>query len=857
MAVETLELRANSGQIRAAEKDLDRLAASGGRAEKATNALRRAFAGLSAGVLASQIVRTADAYTNLENRLRVVTETSEELASTQQALLDVANRSRTDLGATVDLYATLARSTEDLNVSGERLQRITETIGKSFALSGADAQSAAGAIRQLGQGLASGALRGDEFNSVAEQAPEIMRAIAKETGLTRGELRDFAADGQITTELLIRSLENYEEAVDSAFGETTRTLSQSLQEASNNATQFIGSSEAVQSVVKAAGDAVVFLSENLGTITTVAQTLAAVLATRLVVSIASTTAGFVASQVQALRYQAALARMAGASVTATAATTALRGALALLGGPAGAVILATGALVSFVASSSDASDELEKLKQKTDQAVQGFANLSRFQLETKILGITSEIEKQTEKLAELERNFDEAYGDGVGFIENATGAYKEASEEVRKQSAVVASLRRELREAQGALNSVSEAEKNLARNATVQLTKEQQKSVSSIESLTLSLERQRESAGKSASAMVILNTEYKIADERSKLLAKGVDESVVAAFDRQAERARAAARATAEAVRAANAQEAPSRTGVGAGEDLARAQATTASLQAEYQNRLKVDQAYNEARLAGQQGYFAQERALIEANQIEQETNALARFEEEQARVAEQRALALENAGLNLSERLLLVTTFAQQELLNKQNLEANLTDIERQASAERTELARAERDAKIGIYASLAQSGLKIASEFAGKSFKVQKAFGIAESIISITAGVAKALNNPYPANLGFAAQVAAQGAALISKLKSTKPSAGGSISSVGGSSGAGGGATPAQGPELEQQNQRRVVDIQINDDAVLTGSSVKSLLADLLSSDDDVVVAVNNGQSQGQRTGLIPAGG
>jgi hypothetical protein len=248
---------------------------------------------------------------------------------------------------------------------------------------------------------------------------------------------------------------------------------------------------------------------------------------------------------------------------------------------------------------------------------------------------------------------------------------------------------------------------------------------------------------------------------------------------------------------------------------------------------------------------------LIEANQIEQETNALARFVEEQARVAEQRALALENAGLNLSERLLLVTTFAQQELLNKQNLEANLTDIERQASAERTELARAERDAKIGIYASLAQSGLKIASEFAGKSFKVQKAFGIAESIISITAGVAKALHNPYPANLGFAAQVAAQGAALISKLKSTKPSAGGSISSVGGSSGAGGGATPAQGPELEQQNQRRVVDIQINDDAVLTGSSVKSLLADLLSSDDDVVVAVNNGQSQGQRTGLIPAGG
>lgn len=247
----------------------------GGTTDRVQFQLSRLAGAIAAAFSVRQITAYADAYTNIQNRLRVVTNGTEELARVTSQLLSVANDTRSEYQSTAILFSTLARSTEELGVSQERLLAITTTINQSFAIAGATAQEAANAIRQLSQGLASGALRGDEFNSVAEQAPGLLRAVAAETGKSIGELREFAAQGGITSELLIRSIENYADTVNNEFAQTNRTFSQSLTVTNNNLTEFVGRSQAVQGSLKAIGDALVSVSSNLDEIDRFGTALAA------------------------------------------------------------------------------------------------------------------------------------------------------------------------------------------------------------------------------------------------------------------------------------------------------------------------------------------------------------------------------------------------------------------------------------------------------------------------------------------------------------------------------------------------------------------------------------------------------
>lgn len=182
----------------------------------------------------------ADAFTSLENKIKTVLKPTEDLATTTDKLLSIANDTRSSLDATVTLYSRLTRNTKELGLSQAELFEITETINKSFAVSGATVTEANAAITQLSQGLASGALRGDEFNSVAEQAPVIMEAVAAQLKVTRGELRAMAAEGQITSEILIKSLKNYKKTIDSDFAKSTRTISQATTGLSDNFTVLVG-----------------------------------------------------------------------------------------------------------------------------------------------------------------------------------------------------------------------------------------------------------------------------------------------------------------------------------------------------------------------------------------------------------------------------------------------------------------------------------------------------------------------------------------------------------------------------------------------------------------------------------------
>ncbi|EKN4724148.1 tape measure protein [Yersinia enterocolitica] len=170
----------------------------------------------------------------------------------------------------------------DAGVSGKELGQITTTISKAMTISGATAAESEGALVQLSQALSSGVLRGQEFNSMSEQAPALMKGLSDSLGVSIGQLRAMAAEGKLTTDVLLTAFRDMAPTVEKEFANTMMTMSQSLTVANNNITQFVGSSTAVKSSVSVFNSAVVSLSENLDSMSSIIGIVAVVVGSRYV-----------------------------------------------------------------------------------------------------------------------------------------------------------------------------------------------------------------------------------------------------------------------------------------------------------------------------------------------------------------------------------------------------------------------------------------------------------------------------------------------------------------------------------------------------------------------------------------------
>ncbi|MDO6748881.1 tape measure protein, partial [Gilvimarinus sp. 1_MG-2023] len=122
----------------------------------------------------------------------------------------------------------------------EDVARLTDTISKSFIVSGASAQEADASITQLSQALAAGVLRGDEFNSVMEQSPRLSQALSASLGVTTGELRAMADQGQLTTDTVVKALKEQAAAIDDEFSQMPATVCASVEKLKNEWQIFIG-----------------------------------------------------------------------------------------------------------------------------------------------------------------------------------------------------------------------------------------------------------------------------------------------------------------------------------------------------------------------------------------------------------------------------------------------------------------------------------------------------------------------------------------------------------------------------------------------------------------------------------------
>lgn len=233
---------------------------------------------LSTALGVSELRKFADEWTAARSKIAAAGEEMENVGKRQSDLTDMANRSRSSIGAVVDLYTGLTRSTKEMGASQAQVLRVTENISKAFATSGASTDEVKGATLQLNQALASGALRGDELNSVMEQAPSLARLIAKEFGVTIGELKKLGEDGKLSADRVFKAILNGTAQIEAEFAKTTPTIAQSWQILTNSLTRYVGEKDEAIGASKAISGAITGLAENIDLVAPAAATLAAGLA---------------------------------------------------------------------------------------------------------------------------------------------------------------------------------------------------------------------------------------------------------------------------------------------------------------------------------------------------------------------------------------------------------------------------------------------------------------------------------------------------------------------------------------------------------------------------------------------------
>ncbi|MDU1659671.1 MAG: tape measure protein [Stenotrophomonas maltophilia] len=260
----------------------------------------------SALVAVKAAVGKADEWTNLNNRLRLVTQGQAQFAAAQADVIRIAGAARQPLGATAELYQRIAMNQEALGLSGSDLARVVETISKTMVISGTSAAGADAALVQLGQAFASGTLRGEELNSVLEQAPALAQAIAKGLNVPIGKLRELGAAGKLSSEQVINALQNQAGAVDDAFGKMDATVGQAMTLFNNNLQVMIGRADEATGASKLLAAGIGALGSNLESVAVAGAAVASgPLLKALLARVAAANAGMAADRAAAAQNLAA------------------------------------------------------------------------------------------------------------------------------------------------------------------------------------------------------------------------------------------------------------------------------------------------------------------------------------------------------------------------------------------------------------------------------------------------------------------------------------------------------------------------------------------------------------------------
>lgn len=391
-----LEANRTNKAVRSIGESADRAESSMMRLSSVANAVISALA-------TAQVINYADSWTTVNNRLRQATKSALEFETAQRGVIEIAQRASVGVESVATAYSRLTQATSELGLSQEKILDLTNKLTLALKAGGATAEETGSVMIQLAQGLGSGALQGDELRSILEASIPITKALAKEFGVTVGELKKLGSEGKITADRVVNAVSNMDESA-LTF---TKTFADGLTNVNNALIAYVGGIDETLGATRFMGEALNTVAENVDLITDAVVALSVLFGARLVGSLAASTAGMVAyargaltATVQTNALGQVIARN---TVLMNAQALAARGAsaaLALIGGPAGAAFLAAAAIVYFITQAEDAEERSKRLAQEVDALKVKYLELNEAQRRIEIIKLNTQFkELQAELIA--------------------------------------------------------------------------------------------------------------------------------------------------------------------------------------------------------------------------------------------------------------------------------------------------------------------------------------------------------------------------------------------------------------------------------------------------------------------------
>jgi len=732
-------------------------------ADRLRRTVQRAFAFIGVGVAIRQLVQLTDTFTSLQNRLKTVVSGQAALARQTDELFQIAQRTRSSFEGTVELYARMGLAAKELGRTQEELTSFTESLNQAIILSGASGVEAQAGLIQLSQGLASGALRGDELRSVLEQLPAVADIIARQLGVTRGQLRELGAEGKISADIVFDAFKNARVELAERFAKTVPTASQAFQVFRNSLIKVVGGFDQALGPSRSLSRIIIVLAQNMEIL---------------------------------VRSVAALALTLGTTFAAQALPKAITGVRALTAAiaanPIGAIAVALTAVISLLVTFSD------QISLSTDGVVtlQDFA-VAAFQLISESVGPV---------IVALRDGFTAAIERARGFLQGFGLTFRDvfniAKQQVNAQIGLFVGLFR-------ASQVIFRQIRQLILDALGSETGQQIIGVfKQVFGFLLDQFKRFASFAIRAMELVGVSVEglwnrlnqgpqevrFKIGPEGGIEAVKGFGEevkdafisgfqqdyvgdlidAVTPAFEAVQQRAREVAtdRIARQAQPASAAAAAPTRTAPTAAESdaLKQQKALLEQIKApveEYRATLAAANVLLDAGTISAQEYAAALQNTQLGGELQQLQIDLAPEGTDDAQL-----MVLENS---LQQRLELIRQFQEARMISEQesialSLEANRRYNQEVATIEqerfKTQL-RAGQTA-FGALASITKAFAGEQSSTFRALFAASKAFAIAETTVAIVQGIANAAKLGWPANVAAIAATVAQTAGLVSQVQS-----------------------------------------------------------------------------------------
>jgi tape measure domain-containing protein len=262
-----------------ARRDLDSIAKSTDSVGVSLrNAVRAgaAFAGISIGAnLVRDVSNLADSWKLIDGRIRNATSSQSAYQEASRELLKIATATNSEYEAVSTLFARTNKFIEENGGNQRDTLNLVTLVSQAAKVSGAGVQEQSSAIRQLSQALASGVLRGDEFNSVMENAPRLAQALADGLNVPIGSLRKMAEEGQLTADIVTKALLGQADKIAGEFAKIPLTTRAAVTNLATAFGDYINKSDAANAATSSLATSINDLARNLpGLLTSIEQLIA-------------------------------------------------------------------------------------------------------------------------------------------------------------------------------------------------------------------------------------------------------------------------------------------------------------------------------------------------------------------------------------------------------------------------------------------------------------------------------------------------------------------------------------------------------------------------------------------------------